>query len=111
MPTGSPATFSMQRAGSDDTTHAAAGKLLYDVRNGVIEFSEEATITESGNQISSNFLVYNILERRINADSSGEDGDRVRLTYTPVDGDIVEGDNVEADNSNVDESADNTENP
>ncbi len=81
---GSPATFSMQRSGADDATHAKAGHLLYDVQNGVIEFSEEATITESGNEISSNFLVYNINERRINADSSGADDDRVRITYTPT---------------------------
>jgi len=83
---GSPATFLMQRSGSDDATHAEAGKLLYDVRKGVIEFSEQATITESGNQISSNYLVYNINDRRINADSSGADDDRVRVIYTPIDG-------------------------
>jgi len=83
---GSPATFLMQRSGSDDTTHAEAGKLLYDVQKGVIEFSEQAKITESGNQISSNYLVYNINDRRINADSSGTDDDRVRVTYTPIDG-------------------------
>ena len=81
---GSPATFAMQRANSDDLTYAEAGKLFYDVQNGVIEFSEQATITESGNEISSNYLVYNINERRINADSSGEDNDRVRITYTPT---------------------------
>jgi len=83
---GSPATFMMRRSGSDDATHAEAGKLLYDVQEGVIEFSEQATITESGNQISSNYLVYNINDRRINADSSGTDDDRVRVTYTPIDG-------------------------
>jgi lipopolysaccharide transport protein LptA len=83
---GSPATFLMQRSGSDDATHAEAGRLLYDVQKGIIEFSEQAKITESGNQISSNYLVYNILERRINADSSGVDDDRVRVTYTPTPG-------------------------
>jgi len=82
--TGAPATFRMQRSGADDTTHASASKLLYDVQNGVIEFSGEATITESGNEISSSYLVYNINERRINADSSGTGDDRVRITYTPT---------------------------
>ena len=81
---GAPATFQMQRTGADDATHAEAGQLVYDVQNGVIEFSEEATITESGNEISSNYLVYNIDERRINADSSGTDDDRVRIIYTPT---------------------------
>jgi len=82
--TGAPATFRMQRSGADDTTHASASKLLYDVQNGVIEFSGQATITESGNEISSSYLVYNISERRINADSSGTGDDRVRITYTPT---------------------------
>jgi hypothetical protein len=31
-------------------------------------------------------LVYNITEQRINADSSGEDDNRVRITYTPANG-------------------------
>ncbi len=82
--TGSPATFEMRRSGTDDITTAEAGRLLYDVRNGVIEFTEQARITESGNEISSSTLVYNILSRRIQADSSGDD--RVRITYTPANG-------------------------
>jgi lipopolysaccharide export system protein LptA len=63
---GSPATFELQRIG------------------GIVEFSEDAIITEGGNQISSSYLVYNITEQRINAQSSGEDGERVKITYTPV---------------------------
>lgn len=85
--TGSPATFQLLRADTDDATVASAGKLQYDVRNGVIEFSESASITEGGNQISSNFLVYNILEQRISADSNGDASERVRITYTPTDTD------------------------
>lgn len=83
---GSPATFELKRPGTDDVTYAEAGKLFYDVGAGIIEFSEEATITEAGNQISSNFLVYDINEQRINAESSGSDDDRVRITYTPTNG-------------------------
>jgi len=82
--TGSPATYDLKRATAEDVTHAEAGRLRYDVTAGVIEFSDEATITESGNQISSNYLLYNIKERRINADSTGSDDDRVRITYTPT---------------------------
>lgn len=81
--TGSPATFRLQRPGSDDVTYAEAGKLIYDVENGVIEFSENAKITEGGNQIESNLVVYNILEQTIVADSSGEQRDRVRIIYNP----------------------------
>ncbi len=43
-------------------------------------------ITEGGNQISSNMLVYNIAEQRIKADSSGVEDGRVRITYTPTNG-------------------------
>jgi len=84
--TGSPAIYDLRRPGTDEITHAESGRLDYDVENGVIEFSEQATITEGGNQISSTVLVYNIAEQRINADSSGEEDDRVRITYTPPNG-------------------------
>lgn len=80
---GSPATFELRRADSDQVTYAEAGQLEYNFSDGVIEFSDKAIITEGGNQISSNFLVYNIRERRINADSSGNGGEKVKITYTP----------------------------
>ncbi len=84
--TGTPALYDLQRPGSEEITHAESGRLKYDVDAGVIEFSEQATITEGGNQISSHMLVYNIVEQRINADSTGVDDDRVRITYTPANG-------------------------
>ncbi|MCH8943315.1 MAG: hypothetical protein IH910_00875 [Proteobacteria bacterium] len=84
--TGSPATFEIRRSETGDVTYAEAGKLIYDIASGVIEFSENATITEGGSQISSNFLVYNIAEQRINAESSGSEDGRVRITYTPTNG-------------------------
>lgn len=84
--TGTPATFKLLRETADDVTYAEAGKLRYDVVKGMIEFSDHAMITESGNEISSNFLVYNVAERKINADSSGNGDDRVRIRYTPTTG-------------------------
>lgn len=81
---GSPATFEMQRPGSDEITYAEAGKLEYDLKAGVIEFSGNAVITEGGNQISSAYLVYNIAEQRINAQSSANSDEKVKITYTPV---------------------------
>jgi lipopolysaccharide transport protein LptA len=83
---GSPAIYNLRRAGSDDVTHGEAGRLRYDVDAGIIEFTEQATITEGGNQISSNMLVYNIAEQRIKADSTGVEDGRVRITYTPTNG-------------------------
>jgi lipopolysaccharide transport protein LptA len=103
--TGSPAIYDLKRAGSDDVTHGEAGRLQYDVEAGVIEFSEQATITEGGNQISSNMLVYNIAEQRIQADSSGAEDGRVRITYTPTNG--IE----KPEDEDVDESGDDDETP
>ena len=83
---GGPATFELTRPGSEETTYAEAGKLRYDLLAGTIEFSGDAVITEGGNQIASNFLVYNIVEQRINAQGSPEGDGKVRITYTPKEG-------------------------
>ena len=92
---GTPATFRLTRAGSDEETYAEAGRLEYNLETGVIEFSEQAMITEGGNQIASNYLVYNIREQRINASSGGDGEPKVRITYTP--GDSNEAENAEND--------------
>ena len=80
---GAPATFELKRPGTEEVTYAEAGILRYDLATGVVEFSENAVITEGGNQISSSFLVYNITEQRINAQSSGDGDEKVKITYTP----------------------------
>ena len=82
---GGPATFELTRPDSDETTYAEAGKLRYDLLAGTIEFSEDAVITEGGNQIASDYLIYNILEQRINAQGSPDGDGKVRITYTPKD--------------------------
>ncbi len=105
--TGSPATFELKRTETGDVTYAEAGKLVYDIELGVIEFSENATITEGGNQISSNFLVYNIAEQRINAESSGSEDGRVRITYTPTNGVSSEDVDATATPSNSEEEIEN----
>jgi lipopolysaccharide transport protein LptA len=81
--TGSPATFEMRRPENDEMTYAEADRLNYDFKQAVVEFSGNAMITEGGNQISSSYLVYNIAEQRIDAQSAGKDGDRVKIVYTP----------------------------
>ena len=105
---GSPATFRMQRPGSEDATYAEAGRLVYDFETGIIEFSGDATITEGGNQISSSYLVYNIREQRINASSGGEGDPKVRITYTPGALDELTEEVIE---ENVPDDAESAENP
>jgi lipopolysaccharide transport protein LptA len=95
---GAPATFELRRPGSDEPTYAEAGKLRYNLLEGTIEFSENAIITEGGNQIASNYLIYNIIEQRINAQGSPDGDGKVRITYTPKDesGDSGDQDNADA---------------
>jgi lipopolysaccharide export system protein LptA len=81
---GAPAKFELRRQGSDEVTYAEAGRLEYNFATGTVEFSEQATITEGGNRISSNYLVYNIAQQRINAESSGSNGEKVKIIYTPA---------------------------
>ena len=107
--TGAPASFEMKRPDSDQVTYAEAGRLEYNFDTGVVEFSEQATITGDGNQISSNYLVYNIREQRISAQSGGNGDPKVRITYTP--GAAVENTAAE-DGDDQDESDDpNSEEP
>lgn len=82
--TGTPATFEIRRPGSNVDTYAQAQTLVYDFTERVVEFSGDALIMEGGNRISSDYLVYNIEEQRIKAQSSG-DG-KVRIKYTPESG-------------------------
>jgi lipopolysaccharide transport protein LptA len=84
---GSPAIFRMQRPGSEIVTYAEAGSVRYDFEAGVVEFSDNAMIVEGCNQISSNYLVYNIKEQRINAQTAGDSDEKVKITYTPRDSD------------------------
>lgn len=91
---GRPATFEVQRPGSDELTHAEAGRLEYDITTGVIEFSDNAVFTEGGNQIASSFIAYNINERRINAQSSGNGDDKVKITFTPQSPEPVDADDA-----------------
>jgi lipopolysaccharide transport protein LptA len=103
---GKPATFELKRPGSEETTYAEAGKLRYDLLAGTIEFSEDAVITEGGNQIASNYLIYNIVEQRINAQGSPEGDGKVRITYTPKEG---LGEPSAGEDADADGEADETE--
>ncbi len=81
--------------------------MRYDLRSGVIEFSEDATITEGGNQISSNYLIYNIVEQRINAQGSPDGDGKVRIIYTPqsTSDDASEGSVEEPDDGDPEQNA------
>ena len=61
--TGAPASFRMQRPNSPDPTYAEAGRLEYDLAKGIIEFSDQATITENGKSTDSNRMPIRIQQQ------------------------------------------------
>jgi len=95
---GEPATFEMNRIDSDDITRGEAERLEYNLDSRIIEFSGNAKFSESGNQISSSFIAYNIAEQRINAESSGEGDDKVKITFTPQESGADEAPATEVEN-------------
>ncbi len=88
--TGSPATFRMQRPNNPEPTYDEAGRLEYALTKGIMEFSDQETITENGNQISSSYLIYNITKQLINAQSGGDGDPKVRIVYTPKEADTAD---------------------
>ena len=72
-----------QRQEKDHITTAMADRIDYDFEAAMIDFSGNVTIVEDGNQISSNYLVYNIEQQSIQAQSNIADNPKVRITYTP----------------------------
>lgn len=108
---GSPATFETRRPETEEITRAQAGRLNYDFLAGSIEFSGDAVINEGGNQISAEVLVYDIAAQRIKAQSGGNGERRVKITYTPKEGEAVTaeptGDTADVDT--VDEPAEEPE--
>jgi lipopolysaccharide transport protein LptA len=95
---GAPATFEMNRPDSDDLTRGEAERLEYNLDSRIIEFSGNAKFSENGNQIASSFIAYNIAEQRINAESSGEGDDKVKITFTPQESNADETPDAEVEN-------------
>ena len=96
---GAPATFEFRRPEAEDVTYAEAGRLRYHLTAGTVEFIEDAIITEGGNQISSSYLMYNIAEQRISAQSAGPGDERVKITVIPevIEGELGDEERLEAE--------------
>jgi len=80
---GVPATLSMTREGKKTQTIAKANRIDYDFEKSLVDFSGNVSIEEDGNQISSDYLVYNLDNQSIQAQSDNKDDPKVKITYTP----------------------------
>ena len=80
---GVPATLSMIREGKKTQTIAKANRIDYDFEKSLVDFSGNVSIEEDGNQISSDYLVYNLNNQSIQARSDDRNEPKVKITYTP----------------------------
>ena len=80
---GSPAKLLFNREDEVTRTSAVANRIDYDFQKSLIDFSGNVSIEEGGNQISSEYLVYNIKDQSIQALSDNKDNSKVKITYTP----------------------------
>jgi len=80
---GGPAKLLIDREDQITRTSAIANRIDYDFQKSLIDFSGNVSIQEGGNQISSEYLVYNIKDQSIQAQSDSKDNSKVKITYTP----------------------------
>ena len=80
---GSPAKLQFNREDEVTRTSAIANRIDYDFQKSLIDFSGNVSIEEGGNQISSEYLVYNIKDQSIQALSDSKENSKVKITYTP----------------------------
>ena len=80
---GSPAKLLIDSEDGVTRTSAIANRIDYDFQKSLIDFTGNVSIQEGGNQISSEYLVYNIKNQSIQAQSDSKDNSKVKITYTP----------------------------
>ena len=80
---GSPAKLLFKMEDEVTRTSAIANRIDYDFQKSLIDFTGNVSIEEGGNQISSEYLVYNIKDQSIQALSDIKDNSKVKITYTP----------------------------
>ena len=80
---GDPAKLIIYREDQITKSSAIANRIDYDFQKSLIDFTGNVSIREGGNQISSEYLVYNIKNQSIQAQSDNIDNSKVKITYTP----------------------------
>ena len=80
---GSPAMLLIDSEAEVARTSAIANRIDYDFQRSLIDFTGNVSIQEGGNQISSEYLIYNIKDQSIQAQSNSSDNSKVTITYTP----------------------------
>jgi lipopolysaccharide transport protein LptA len=79
--TGSPAQFRQQSA-QGRITQGHANQIIYNVTAGTVHLSQKAWVAVGRDKFSGPSILYNIIQERIQATSSGS-GERVHITIAP----------------------------
>src|SRR6185437_9892891 len=65
---GAPAEFEQKRDDSDQTTHGHANEIVYNVADGTIRLSKDASLTDGrSNEMNGELLVYDIRNQKVQA--------------------------------------------
>jgi lipopolysaccharide export system protein LptA len=81
--TGSPATFESQRPGSDEIAHGRAATIDYDVSGGTVRLLNNAWLSNGGNEISGNTLVYEVNSQKVIGNPGKRDKGGIDIIIRP----------------------------
>lgn len=80
---GKPATYEQRPDGEKEPVRAKALRMDYQVKEGVIDLYDDASVLQSGNSLFGSRVTYDTVNERVKASRSGSGEDRVRVILTP----------------------------
>ena len=80
---GKPATYQQLSDGETEPLKARALRMDYQVKDGVIDLYDDASVVQTGNSLFGNRITYDTVNERVKASRSGSGEDRVRVILTP----------------------------
>ena len=80
---GKPATYQQLSDGETEPLKARALRMDYQVKDGVIDLYDDASVVQTGNSLFGSRITYDTVNERVKASRSGSGEDRVRVILTP----------------------------
>lgn len=80
---GKPATYQQLSDGETEPLKARALRMDYQVKEGIIDLYDDASVLQSGNSLFGNRITYDTVNEQVKATRSGSGEDRVRVILTP----------------------------
>jgi lipopolysaccharide export system protein LptA len=80
---GRPATYEQRPDGEKEPVRAKALRMDYQVKAGVVDLYDDASVIQSGNSLFGSRITYDTVNERVKASRAGSGDDRVRVILTP----------------------------